>query len=120
MAGAYHHCAVAREVPDRHRAVGDPGERAVAAVDPQTAGAAHGGVAVAAVTAEAPAVVATPELAHSLGLRGGGRGSAPAAPTIPRGEPRAAPEASTAQVHVDSPAPRARLADREDAAAEGA
>src|SRR6185436_9709112 len=101
VARANHHGAVPREVADGDGAVRDPCERAVAAVDRQPAGAAHGGVAVAAVAAEAAAVVAAPELAHPLGLRGRGRGGAAGAPTMVPGQPRAAPEASTAQVHVD-------------------
>src|SRR4029453_5576270 len=88
----------------------------VAAIHGQPARAANGCVAVATVAAEAPAVVPAPELAHPPGLPPRGRAAGGAMGT--RREPRAALEAAAAQVHVDSSAARARLAHREDAAAE--
>ena len=73
VAGAHDDAASARQVADHDGAVRDAREGARAAVLGEPARAAHRGVAVAAVGAEAAALVAAPEAANAPHPRGAGR-----------------------------------------------
>src|SRR4051812_19645838 len=68
LARLQHDALAANRVAHDHRAAGDARVGPLAGVGNQPARAAHGGVAVAAVGAEAAAVVAAPELAPGLAL----------------------------------------------------
>ena len=113
MPRAHDNVPMGPEVANDHRAVGHASECAVTTVDGQPAGASHRRVAVAPMASEAAAAVASPEPADLARPRC--RGSA--RPRSVR-RPAAAREAAAAQVHVNTSARRAGLANGEDATAE--
>src|SRR5215208_1301936 len=116
--GPNQHVAMAGEVANHDRATPHDRERAVAGVLRQPLGAAHGGLAVAAVGAEAPAPVAAPEAAHGIAADVGGVG-ADAGTACASRRAGAAGEVAAAEVEVHAAAGAAGLADLHHAAAEG-
>src|SRR5215213_1557023 len=115
VAGPDDNAAVAGEVADDHGPLGHARERAVAAILGEPARAAHRGLAVAAVSAEAAAAVPAPEAPDGSGHRRAGDHRAARAAR----EPAARREVAAAEVEIHTAEGAPGLAHLHDAAAEG-